>query len=211
MKKFMAILATALVMALSATSVFAAGSPSTTVGAVTEAGVEVYVSDLEFTSSQVTASDAAVEDELTKKYGSDDDIEVIEYYDIATLDISAPANWDGNPVTLTINVPGVAAGDNIVVVNYNRETDEWDSMTVVEVGNGYIKVVFTHFSPVKISGYKITWKDEPNSWYYDPEIDGPVDPSKVSTTSPKTGVLPVAAITATICLAGAAVCGKKVK
>lgn len=204
MKKFAALLTTVLVMAMSATTVFAAVSP-TVAGAVkpteatSEAGTVTIGEVTTVTESQ--ANDAALMAASTIP-----NIESAEVAAYADIKIEGVTPSKENPVTITMNVAGITASTNVLVRNWDGF--QWIDCTVKEVKDGAVVVEFTHLSPVMVITYTVK------------EASGPVVPptSEYDTTeeaatpaSPKTGVLPVAAIAAGICLAGAAVCGKKVK
>ena len=210
MKKFAALFATVLVMALSATSVFAAVSPSiegaktdyadgtvtSTTAGVT--GVTAYsVVDTAATDSAVASAKAAVTTAASNANSAN--IEVL-----TEITVSGVTPSEATPVTIDIPVAGITASSNVIVLNYHDGAWQTNSVKSVAAGDGKVTVTFTHLSPVMVITYTEAAAPAPQpqapSYNYD---DEPV--------SPKTGVLPVAAIAAGICLAGAAVCGKKVK
>ena len=225
MKKFMALLATGLVMALSATTVFAAGSVSLdTVKAVDANEVVQGVSE-DTLPEEVKNVEASVTDnsDLTVSEAKDLIAEIEADNKMALAGVSVKAYADivvklfdengkeikvseENPVYIKLDAIASGISGNVKV--FNKQGADWVEL---EVKNGLVK--FTHFSPVMVLTYESAETTTGGGhWYYDPEIDGPVDPSLPgAATSPKTGVLPVAAFAATICLAGAVVCGRKVK
>ncbi len=210
MKKFAALFATVLVMALSATSVFAAVSPtiegaktdfadgtvtSTTTGVT---GVTAYkVVDAAATGSAVDSAKTAVTTAASNANSAN--IEVL-----TEITVTGVTPSEATPVTIDIPVAGITASSNVIVLNYHDGAWQTNSVKSVVAGDGKVTVTFTHLSPVMVITYTEAAAPAPQpqapSYNYD---DEPV--------SPKTGVLPVAAIAAGICLAGAAVCGKKVK
>ena len=232
MKKFMALLATGLVMALSATTVFAAGSVSLdTVKAVDEDTVKanVYVAEdlainpeltevkVDDKSAEVKADSTAAKEALAQ-FEANNKVElkgaaVAAYADIVVklydADGKEVAVSEENPAYISVAaIAADAVGKNPIVLNY--QNNKWVEVELVEI-DGTTFAKFTHFSPVMVLTYteKI---EEPDPVPPTPPVDDD-DDETVSTvaTSPKTGVLPVAAFAATICLAGAAVCGRKVK
>lgn len=195
MKKFTAVLATVLVMALSATTVFAA-SPEFT--GATIKGVESEAGNVSV--GTVTTVSQADQAEAAKAAVADEKVESITVLDCIDITVPGATPSETNPVNVTIKYDEIKADSNVVVLNYNGTA--WVECKIVEVGAGYVEAAFTHFSPVLVMTYTVastatTPTPEP----------APV----VTPVAPKTGVLPVAAIAAGICLAGAAVCGKKVK
>ena len=95
-----------------------------------------------------------------------------------------PANWDGQPVSVTLNVPGVVAGQKIAVLHCIEATGAWEQVPVTNVSNGQVTATFSSFSPVAVVAYN---------------------------TSPKTADNGFAGLTAlaVLCLAGAMFCMKK--
>lgn len=198
MKKFMAILATILVMALSVTSVFAAPSAEVSAGVTvtTESGAAVEVTGVMFSDSEyLDAVNAAFE-----VIRATTDLTEISLFIVETLDVSAPAGWDGMPVILTFELDSIAAGDNVVVVCQDGVTGSWEGCPVTVTGDGYVKVLFTHFCPVMIATYEeyapapnpsVPEVDSPSvdntkpggSWWYD-EIDSPSVDNSTSVGKP---------------------------
>ncbi len=66
---------------------------------------------------------------------------------LATKEVSLAGVSASNPVTITFNVEGVAAGNTIVVL-HKSSTRGWEVMSNVSVGNGTVAVTFTDLSPV---------------------------------------------------------------
>lgn len=103
---------------------------------------------------------------------------------LKAFDVTLPDGDYSAGVQITFAVPGIAAGQKIAVL-HQKADGTWESLTVNHVGQDSVTATFTSFSPVAIVAYE---------------------------GSPKTGeTLPVAGILAVICLAGAAVCAKKIR
>ncbi len=66
---------------------------------------------------------------------------------LATKDVNLAGVSAANPVTITFNVEGVAAGNTIIVL-HKSSTRGWEVMPGVSVGNGTVAVTFTDLSPV---------------------------------------------------------------
>lgn len=66
---------------------------------------------------------------------------------LATKDVNLAGVSAANPVTITFNVEGVAAGNTIIVL-HKSSTRGWEVMSNVSVGNGTVAVTFTDLSPV---------------------------------------------------------------
>lgn len=100
-------------------------------------------------------------------------------------DANAPKNADGS-ITVTFQVPDIAAGDIVFLLHYNGTA--WETINPVAVADGAVAANFTSFSPVAIVKVK---------------VDN-------AATAPQTGAaFPVAGVVAIIALAGATVCGRK--
>ena len=59
----------------------------------------------------------------------------------------AVKNDDGS-YTVTLNVPGVKAGDSVLILHYHM--GYWQEIIPVSVGNGTVTAVFKSFSPVAV-------------------------------------------------------------
>lgn len=210
MKRFVALLATTLVMALSATTVLAAGSPSEKVPVGVDQTVD-FEEGSGLTSTPVSDAEAvaavnlanAVEEELTK----DGDVKNVKVELITNITANRDVTPE-DPLTIVFEGFDLSAPEGffkgVRVLNLHdgtwREVDH-------KIVNGTIEATFTGLSPVMIITFDVA---DTASGSGSGSGAGAASDAGVAT-SPKTGVLPVAAITATICLAGAAVCGKKVK
>lgn len=200
-KKITAVLAALMVMSLGTVTAFAATSPTTentkaqdykaAVSSVTVDGVAVEfaaVSDADMTAAEQEAA----------KHGTNDAVATVK----AVIDVKGPATGG----KATIAVPGVKAGANILVLHFVNGA--WETITPDEVADGAVTATFTSFSPVVI--VELAAKDG--------ATETPAGTPAAQTTgstgtvaSPKTGEsASVLAIIAVICLAGVAVCGKKV-
>lgn len=112
---------------------------------------------------------------------------------LAVMDVVPTGKYDGKGITLTFTVSGVKAGDNIQVLHFNGT--EWEVIEGATAGEGTVTARFTSLSPVAIV-----------------KLPATSDSNKDENKAPATGsTAPVAAVLAMICLAGVAVCGKKVK
>lgn len=198
MKKIAALLTTVLVMAMSTATVFAAGSvtlnatvESNVAGTTTEnASVAAFnTNTLGVTVSTVAADAAKVVATVAPNATSAELVGVAE----VTYTGEIPAEG----VAITLNVAGVKAGDNVKVIHYTSAT-EYEVLDAV-AGDGTVTATFKSLSPVGIVKYTV-----PTTTTSEPTTSDDVTP-----VAPKTGVLPVAAFAASICLAGAVVCSKK--
>ena len=216
MKKFAALLTTVLVMAMSVTSVFAAGSPSVAgapkpAAAKTDSGVAVTIGEVTGVSEQ--SANEAAQAALSTVPGNVTSAQVAAY-----ADISVPEGTivdENHPITITLTVAGVTPNTNVLVRNFNGSA--WVDCPAT-AGNGTVTLTTTHLSPIMVITYEVAaagdtgntgdTDDSDGNGYWYPYTD---DETGTTPASPKTGVLPVAAIAAGICLAGAAVFGKKSK
>lgn len=100
---------------------------------------------------------------------------------LKVFDVSLPAGDYSTGVDVTMNVPGVLAGQSISVIHWNGQY--WENLAVTNVSDGSVTATFTSFSPVAVI----------------------VNPS---VAAPSTGYnAPVAVIIlAVVCAAGAAYC-----
>ena len=100
---------------------------------------------------------------------------------LKVFDVSLPAGVYSAGVDVTMNVPGVLAGQSISVIHWNGQY--WENLAVTNVSDGSVTATFTSFSPVAVI----------------------VNPS---VAAPSTGYnAPVAVIIlAVVCAAGAAYC-----
>lgn len=103
---------------------------------------------------------------------------------VAVVNLSIDGHVDGTPVDVTFKVEGVKAGETIMVL-HEKADKTWEAVPVKEVKNGEVVATCSNFS-----NYSIV---------------------KVAAQAEQTGLVTVLPLAATICAAGAVVCGKKVK
>lgn len=199
MKKFAAVFAAVLVMALSTASVFAAESVTLNAkveanvsGAVTENTTVAAFKDNALGVTVNTVATAATS-EVAKVAPNATSAELV-----GVADVNYTGTIPAEGVAITLKVDGIKAGDNVLVIHYTSATAY--EVLKATAGNGTVTATFKSFSPVGIVKYTVPATT--------PNVDTTPD---VDTTpvAPKTGVLPVAAIAASFCLAGAAVCSKR--
>lgn len=203
-RKLAALLATVLVMTMGATTVFAAVSPenkpaNTVEGTAVVDGKEVKVetTDVAPEVKETVAETAKAEvEKVEAEYG----VKVANAKVAVLTDVTVDGYVQGTDVTIQFTVD-VKPGELVLVLNHNGT--EWVPAKGVSVSGTTVTATFNHLSPVMI----ITYTAEKT-----PADGGNNTTTDAAPASPKTGVVvPVAAIAAGICLAGAAVCGKKVK
>lgn len=68
---------------------------------------------------------------------------------LKVFDVSLPEGDYSVGVDVTMNVPGVVAGQNVSVL-HQKADGTWESLKVVKVENGSVTATFTSFSPVAI-------------------------------------------------------------
>lgn len=203
MKKFAAVLATALVMALSATSVFAAGSAEID-DANQALTLETSIGSLETAETNHNVTEEERTDVVNKITNKGVIVKDSKIAILTEITVNAEKDDNGflkNPITITFPVQ-LESGHNAAAV-FNYYNGEWHVVDST-YANGKVVATFKHLSPVMVVSYQY-------SVNFDLIGDTDVSNNGATAVSPKTGVLPVAAIAAGICLAGAAVCGKKVK
>lgn len=219
-KKLTSVLALAMAMALTfGMTVCAAGSSSTTASKADVTGQQVAAdttdpadanekAELESQAadlaSGVTATGATVSPltagQLKDVRAKAGDIALKAVSNNAVIVVKAGADIDAPAGELTINFPNFVkeAGKKYMVLHLNEATNVWETVDAV-IENGKITATFASLSPIVIV-----------------EISEKAPATNSAATSPaespKTGeVLPAAGIMAVICLAGAAVCAKKVR
>lgn len=138
------------------------------------------VSNTEKEAAQKAAT-AVVADSANKN------VTVIDSCDVKVPeDVKELVNNGYIAVTLTFDVPGVKAGDNIVALVFHD--GKWDPMTTDVNADGSVSVKFTHFSPVAFA--KVTEKAATyDGWAGVPAADKAklMGLTQAGTTSPKTG------------------------
>lgn len=218
-KKIAALLTAALVMTMSTATVFAAVSPSwdNANGTVdTDSVVSTGVTGTVTVNNNKTLNS-------TEEQGAKEELKTVleGISNVTGADVQAVVEITGTvatgeTATVTVKVSGINAGDNVIVLHYVNNAWQTEKARVDANGNVVIEGL-TSFSPFVFVKYTVQntapEKEEgiPAWWYLLQERQAEAEAEELQT-SPKTGVvIPVAAMTAGICLAGAAVCGKKVK
>ncbi len=67
---------------------------------------------------------------------------------LKVFDVSLPAGDYSAGVDVTMNVPGVLAGQSISVIHWNGQY--WENLAVTNVSDGSVTATFTSFSPVAV-------------------------------------------------------------
>lgn len=103
---------------------------------------------------------------------------------VAVVNLSIKDHVAGTPVDVTFTVDGIKAGETIMVL-HEKADKTWEAVPVKEVKDNTVVATCSNFS-----NYSIV---------------------KVAAQAEQTGLVTVLPLAATICAAGAVVCGKKVK
>lgn len=111
---------------------------------VTANKITVNGTEVEVTVSAASQADVANAEAIAKVYCGDK-AEVLNVFDI-----TVPAGDYSAGVDVTMNVPGVKAGDTIAVLHWNAEKGLWENLAVTNVADGTVTATFTSFSPVAI-------------------------------------------------------------
>lgn len=111
---------------------------------VTANKVTVNGVELEVTVKAATKADVANAESIAKEYCGDK-AEVLSVFDV-----TLPAGDYSAGVNVTMNVPGVKAGDTISVLHWSAQKGLWENLPVVSVADGTVTATFTSFSPVAI-------------------------------------------------------------
>lgn len=219
-KKIAALLTAALVMTMSASTVFAAASPdwsnmnnkteivnNSTTGLSDGASVTVS-SATNFDSTERDAVNVEL-DKILPANAKD-----VEVKAVVELNLSGTITGT-NGATVKVKVDGINAGDKVKVLHYVNNAWQKEAASVDNDGNVIISGLRS-FSPFVFVKYTETASNNPGPDNGNGNGNGNGSGSGSNYTvavqsSPKTGVVPFAAMAAGICLAGAAVCGKKVK
>ncbi len=179
----------------------------------TDAYDDVFGNSYEEAIAKADASEAinnALQDVTNNKFGAD-----TSYYSWI-IEVSATGTMPTGGMYVSL-VP-VTDGAEYVVGHWNGTA--WEVLQT-KTENGYVYALFPEgFSPVYLAVLTLANDDNPAPSNPDDSTppasnDSPADNGGGNTTtpvSPKTGeTMPVAGILAVICLAGAAVCAKKVR
>lgn len=132
--------------ALAATSVSTVSATATDVSAVSAATADgTIVTVAPVTETVVTqAQQAAV-----ALVGQQESINAAAVQVEKVFDLSAAIS---GPTDITISVPGVTAGQSVVVL-HQKADGTWESVPVVSVASGSVTATFTSLSPVAIISY----------------------------------------------------------
>ena len=191
MKKKVAALLTAIMVMAMGTTAFAA-SPTTTTTDTTTTTATAYA-DVTIASNGVVIDGVASDVTPTITAVTTAQVEAAQAQAVASIssnakvlkmvDVSLPVSF--TKAQLTFNVSGVTEGQKIAVL-HQKHDGSWETITPDAVGNGTVTATFTSLSPVAIVAYNAS--------------------AQTGETAP---VMPV--IIAVICVAGVAICAKKVK
>lgn len=191
MKKKVAALLTAIMVMAMGTTAFAA-SPTTTTTDTTTTTATAYA-DVTIAGNGVVIDGVASNVAPTITAVTTAQVEAAQAQAVASIsstakvlkmvDVSLPVSF--TKAQLTFNVSGVTEGQKIAVL-HQKHDGSWETITPDAVGNGTVTATFTSLSPVAIVAYNAS--------------------AQTGETAP---VMPV--IIAVICMAGVAICAKKVK
>ena len=155
-RKLAGLLAAVMVLTMGMTA-FAADSPSSNPYGVKSPTKNVTVA----AATQVQTSAAFSKAESINK-----DAQVLAVVDVVyTGDI-------GDGVSITLEVAGVKAGDNIILLHQVYRDGEWvwEQINPSEVGDGYVVAFFTSLSPVAVvklpAGSTATTGTSPKTGYW---------------------------------------------
>lgn len=132
---------------------------------------------------------------------------------VGSANISIPEGTDiSKGIQLSIGISGIQAGKNYVLLHLTKD-GVWETIKPDSIADGKVTATFTSLSPVVASEVIVlVGEEESEPW---PEPRHPENAAAApagAATSPKTGeTLPAAGLMALICLAGAAVCAKRVR
>lgn len=142
MKKLYAILLTAVLCLSMGMSALAAGSPQGGATASTADGKNATITSVkEDLAASVTPAKVA---DIVKPASN----QKAELLGLVEVSVDAGAKDADGSVTLTFNVNGVKAGENIVVIHYNNATGDWEVVPTLKVEDGKITAKFASLSPV---------------------------------------------------------------
>ena len=193
-------------------TVSAAGSPVAGSSAATEAlgekvtGVTANVAGVTVNADCAITEESYIagEAEINTLIENDvfEDVKVVAAADVKV------EGADGKAVTVTLDVAGVEAGKTYAAL-HQCKNGEWEVLTAFAGVDGKISFTSSNWSPIII--VEVVEEDDD----VEDEKDGvgtAVEAAAGAATSPKTGeTLPMAGVMAVICMAGVAVCAKKVR
>lgn len=213
-KKFISSVVAALMVLTMGTTVFAAGSP---VAGVADDKNFTVTTVTEEEKATVTKDAAAKAEEAVNSNTVSAKATVLAVYDIKPTEAMKAELKKNGKVTVTLNAD-VKAGEKVMIYHVKDDgSSELLTATVVDGKVSFDVKGFSTFAIVKVTETYVEQTYGPNNWdkatwdQYWNASNAATTAATGAATSPKTGEAPVAAVVALICLAGVAVCGKKVK
>ena len=147
-KRLAGVLAALMVLVMGTTTVFAAGSPSAEDSLVDNLnkGVTSVTTKNGSTTQIISTQPVAKADYQTADKNKTNTYDSI----VAMTDITGITVPAGQSVAITISVSGIRQGDKVYVLHKYLVggTYQWEKLTPSVVGNGYVTVNMTSFSPV---------------------------------------------------------------
>ena len=134
---------------------------------------------------------------------------------VGSANISIPEGTDiSKGLQLSIEISGIQAGKNYVLLHLTKD-GVWETIRPDSIADGKVTATFKSLSPVVASEIIVVGEEDDGGHDEWPEPRHPENAAGTPAgagTSPKTGeTLPAAGLMALICLAGAAVCAKRVR
>lgn len=219
MRKLSKMLALGLAMFMTfGMTVSAAGSPVTGSSAATEAlGQKVTGATANVEGVTVNANSAITEeaykatDAEASKLKNENDIEDVKV--LAAADVKVEGA-NGQEVTVTLDVADVQAGKTYVGIHL-KDDGTTEILEGVVNADGKISFTSSNWSPILIVEVVKAEDEEEEQDEKDgvgTAVEAAATGANGAATSPKTGeTLPIAGVMAVICMAGVAVCAKKVR
>ena len=133
---------------------------------------------------------------------------------VGSANITIPEGTDiSKGLQLSIGISGIQAGKNYVLLHLTKD-GVWETIRPDSIADGKVTATFTSLSPVVASEVIVLVGDDGghDEWPEPRHPENAAGTPAGAGTSPKTGeTLPAAGLMALICLAGAAVCAKRVR
>ena len=133
---------------------------------------------------------------------------------VGSANITIPEGIDiSKGLQLSIGISGIQAGKNYVLLHLTKD-GVWETIRPDSIADGKVTATFTSLSPVVASEVIVLVGDDGghDEWPEPRHPENAAGTPAGAGTSPKTGeTLPAAGLMALICLAGAAVCAKRVR
>lgn len=133
---------------------------------------------------------------------------------VGSANITIPEGTDiSGGLQLSIEISGIQAGKNYVLLHLTKD-GVWETIRPDSIADGKVTATFTSLSPVVASEVIVLVGDDGghDEWPEPRHPENAAGTPAGAGTSPKTGeTLPAAGLMALICLAGAAVCAKRVR